>query len=317
MANEITTTTIDDFSYAAIISPILIATLSEKAQFIAWAREFNIVNQASDSYKVGSIDSYWGTPNDDGAGVDTEFDATEATDLTNTTVSSSSVTIATGEYGVAHKLTDNVQEDVVDSLELLNILRGTMMSVLQLAMADDYCALFASLANSIGTTTVDMTIANLLAGKNDIRTRGGFAPDGVGYVLDNQAFADVENGFLATNAAAAVYALSADRILDYQPEPNGGMSDGKVASFRGDPCYASGLTDTANAAADVVSSVHVPSTEANDDAGLTTFGQVWKRMPRFETDRSAVGRATQLVMTLRWGIGELLDGTGSKFVTDA
>jgi hypothetical protein len=317
MANEITTSTIDDFSYAAIISPILIATLAEKAAFLAWAREFNIVGQPSSAYKLGSITSYWGSPNDRGAGVDTEFNATEGTELSNTAVSSGSVTISTAEFGVAHELTDTTSEDVIDSLDLLNLLRGTMMSVMQLAMADDMCAQFANLSNSIGTSGSDFTVAQLLAGKNDIRTRGGFAPDGVGYVLDTQAFADIENAFVATSTSAAVYALAADRILDFQPAPNNGMTDGRVASFRGDPAYATGLTDTANAGADVVSAVFVPSTAANDDAALTTYGQVWKRLPRFETERHAKKRTTDLVMTLRWGIGELLDGTGSKYVTDA
>jgi hypothetical protein len=315
--NETSTATIDDFSYAAIIAPVLLATLAEKAQWIAWAREFNIVDQPSDSYKVGSITSYYGSPNDRGAGVDTEMNADETTELANTAVSSGSVTIGTSEYGIAHALTDKLVEDTVDSLDLLNLLRGHMMTALALAMADDMAALYPGLSNSIGTTNVAMTIAQLLAGKNDIRTRGGYAPDGVGYVLGNKSFEYVENGFIATNAAAAVYALGADRVLDYRPAPNNGMTDGRVAAFRGDPVYASGLIDTANAGVDEVSAVMVPSTARNDEAGLTTFLQLWKRFPRFETERKAKGRLTDLVMTIRWGIAEGLDGTGSKYVTKA
>lgn len=318
MANETTTTTIDDFNYSAIISPIMTATLSERATFLAWAREFNIVNEPSSAIKIGNLASYWGSPNDDGVGVDTEFNATEATEIANTAVSSGSVTISTGEFGVAHELTDNVTEDTIDSLDLLNILRGSMMGALALAMQDDFAALFANLSTSIGSTGVDLSIAQLLAGKNTIRTAGGYAPNGIGYVLDNQAFLDIENAFLATNAAAAVYAMSADRILNYQPANNHGMAgDGRVASFRGDAVIATGLTDTANAGADVVSAGFVISTAANDAAGLTTYGQAWKRMPRFETERHAKKRTTDLVMTLRWGIAELLDATGVKYVTDA
>lgn len=318
MANEITLTTIDDFSYSAIIAPVLLATLSETAFFLPWAREFNIVSQPTSALKIGSITSYWGTPGDRGAAVDTEFDATDVTDIANTAVSSGGVTISSGEYGVAHEPSDRVFEDTIDALDLLSILRGTMMSALALAMADDFAALFASLSTTIGTSGADMTIAHALAAKNNIRTAGGYAPDGIGYILDNQAFLDIENAFIGTAEAAAIYAMAADRILNYQPAPNQGMAgDGRVASFRGDPVMATGLTDTANAGADVVSAAFVRSTSANDNAGLTTFGQVWKRMPRFETERHAKKRTTDLVMTIRWGVAELLDLTGNKFVTDA
>lgn len=317
MANETTTTTINDLTYAAIIQPVLLATLSEMAQFLMFAREASIVGQPSTAAKFGDITSYWGSPNDDGAGVDTEFDGTEATALANTAVSTGAVTITAAEYGVTHDVTDNVTEDSIDAISLLDVLRSTMMRVLQLAMADDFCALFAGLSNSLGSSGADMTIAQLLAGKNDIRIRGAFAPDGVGYVLDNEQFANVEAAFVATSTSAASYALAADRILAYAPSPNSGLSDGMVAGFRGDPVYASGLTDTANEGEDVVGAVMVKSTAANDAAGLTTFGQVWKRLPRFETDRNVKLRATELVMSLRWGCGELIDGAGSKFVTDA
>lgn len=318
MANEVTSSTIDDFGYAAIVSPILLATLAEKATFLSWAQEYNLVGSPSNAIKIGNIASYVGTPNDRGAAVDSEFNATEAVEIANTPVSSGSVTITAGEYGVAHELSDIVAEDTVDSLDLLNILRGTMANALQMAMADDMVALFANLSTSIGTSGSDMTIANLLAGKNTIRTAGGYAPDGIGYVLDNQAFLDIENGFVGTSTSAAVYAMAADRIMNYQPASDAGLSgDGRVAAFRGDPVVVTGLTDTANSGADVVSAAFVKSTQANDESGLVTYGQVWKRMPRFETERHAKKRTTDLVLTLRWGVGEQQDLTGVKYVTDA
>lgn len=320
MANEITTSTVDDFSYSAIIAPILIATLSERATFLTWAREFNLVGQPSGSLKIPNINSYWGTPGDRGAAVDTELNATEVTDIANTPVTSGGLTISTGEYGIAHEISDTLQEDTIDSLDLLNILRGTMMTALQLALADDFVAMLANLSTSIGTSGSDLTIAQLFAAKNNIRTAGAQPPDGIGYLLDNQAFGDVEGAFLATSTSAAVYALAADRILDYQPAPNAGMTpggDGRVASFRGDPVITSGLTDTANAGADVISGAFVRSTAANDELGLTTYGQAWKRFPRFETERHPRKRSTTLVMTIRWGVQELQDLTGNKIVTDA
>lgn len=319
MANEVTAASVDDFSYSAIIAPVLLATLSERATFLGWAREFNIVSQPSAAMTIPSIASYWGTPNDRGAAVDTELNATEVTDIANTPITTGTTPLSTGEYGIAHELSDRVVEDTIDSLDLLNVLRGTMMTALQLALADDFVALFANLATTLGTTTVDMSIATLLAAKNTIRIAGGQAPDGIGYILDQQAFIDIENAFVATNAAAAVYALTADRILAYQPAANAGMAqpDNRVATFRGDPVITTGLTDTANAGADVVSGAITRSTQANDELGLTTFGQAWKRFPRFETERHPRKRSTTLVMTIRWGAGELQDLTGAKIISDA
>lgn len=318
MANEITSSTIDDFSYAAMIWPTLLATLSENPGVLGFAREIDLVGKPTGAVKIGSIGSYWGSPGDRGASVDTEFNATEAVEIANTPVSSGSVTVSTGEYGVAHELSDIVAEDSVDTLDLLNLLKGPMMLALKLAIADDLIALFANLSTSIGSSGNDLTIAQLLAGKNTIRAAGGYSQDGLVYVLDNQAFLDVENAFVGTGTSMAIYALAADRILDWQPAANAGMNgDGRVAGFRGDPVIVSGLTDTANAGADVISAAFVKSSRANDDAGLTTYGLAWKRYPRFETERHAKKRTTDLVMTMRVGAGELLDGTGVKFVTDA
>ena len=44
---------------------------------------------------------------------------------------------------------------------------------------------------------------------------------------------------------------------------------------------------------------------------------VWKRMPRFETQRFAKLRATDLVMTARAGFSKLQDGTTTAIITRA
>ena len=60
-----------------------------------------------------------------------------------------------------------------------------------------------------------------------------------------------------------------------------------------------------------------PSTAFNDQSGHVTFGMAWKRLPRFEMERNAKLRTTDLVMTCRWGVAEMSDGSGTKIVTDA
>ena len=319
MANEITTTTMNDVTNSALVEPVIILALSEQPGIaVQSCREFSAIGKPTNALTIPTQTSYWGSANDDGAGVDTEFDGTQATALSNTAVSTGAVTLTAAEYGVAHQVTDNVGEDsAIDALELMNLFTGQMLKVLQLALDDDFCALFASLSNSVGTTTVDLSVANMIAAFSGIRTRGTIA-DATVYVLDTQQAEDLDTAISAGNAAAAVFALSADRLIGYAPTPDHGIAPGrKMASFRGFPVYVTGLTDTANAAADVVGACYCPTSAFNDSTGATTFGLVWKRLPKFETQRQAKSRGTDLVMTMRAGVAELQDGSGTKIVTDA
>lgn len=319
MALETTTSTLDDITHAALIGPYIIRALSEKPGFYMHGKEFDLTGPfAGLGVKIPSETSWWGSANDDGAGVDTEFDGTQGTDLSNTQVSTGAgVTITPGEYGVLIELTDNVGEDSVSAIDVLGWIQERMLHVISLAITDDFLALYASLSNSVGVSGSDLTIAQMVAAQQGLRTRGADA-DAIVYVLDNQQVADVESALQATNAAAAVFALSADRLLRYAPTNDNGMgATRQVMTFRGAPVFASGLTDTANTAADVVGACYCPSTAYNDATSATTFATAWKRMPRLELQRNAKGRSTEIVMTARCGVGEMQDGSGTAVITDA
>lgn len=319
MANEITTTTMNDITNSALVEPVIIMALSEQPGIaISSCREFNAIGKATSALTIPTQTSYWGSANDRGAGVDTEFDGTQATALSNTAVSTGAVTCTAVEYGVAHQLIDNVNEDsAIDALELMNLFTSQMLTVLTLALDDDFCALFASLSNTVGTSGVDLTVSNMLTAQQGLRTRGANA-DAVIYVLDNQQATDLDTALSATSSNAAVFALSADRLIGYTPTADHGMGPSRqIASFRGFPVISTGLTDTANAGADVVGACYCPSTAYNDASGATTFAMVWKRLPRFETQRQAKSRGTDLVMTMRAGTAELQDGSGANLTTDA
>jgi hypothetical protein len=227
------------------------------------------------------------------------------------------VTLTCAEYGVAIQVTDNVGEDSADGLDLMMRFEQRMLHVLSLAMEDDFLALLASLSNTVGTSGVNPTMAQLLASLQGLRTRGVNA-DGSVIILDNQQASDVEELFVATSTSMAVYALASDRVLNWQPTADNGLAPSRMMStFRGNPVHTTGLTDTANGAADVVGAAITPSSAYNDASGHTTFGMGWKRMPTFEAQRQAKSRATDLVMTCRAGFVELLDGSGTAIITDA
>jgi hypothetical protein len=316
MANETTTSTLDDYTNASLTEPTVILALSERPGLMRFCREFNLIGKPTLAAKIPTETSWWGSANDDGVGVDTEFDASQATALSNTAISSGVVTCTPTEYGCATALTDNVAEDSVP-IDVIDQITMRMLFVLALAMEDDYLANLANLSQTVGSSGVDLTLAQAIAAQQGLRTRGVVA-DALAYLFDNQQASDLEGVLMSTNAAAAVFALASDRLIGYAPTSDNGMGASRqIMTLRGIPVFATGLTDTANAGADVVGACICPSTAFNDVNGSTTHGLAWKRLPRFETQRQAKLRATDMVMTARVGFVELQDGAGTGIVTDA
>lgn len=318
MANEITTTSHNDITNPTLAVPFIVRVLSEKPGLWRLCKEWDLTGDfASPAVVIPKEVSFWGSPDDNGVGVDSEFDASEGADLSNTAVTTSGVTITPGEYGVALEVTKNVEEDSLSAIDLYGLLEERMVHVISLAMTFDFLALFASLSNSVGVSTTDLTIAQMIAAQRNLRTRGTDA-DAIVYVLDNQQANDVEDQLVAQNAAAAVFALSADRLIGYSPTSDNGMGAGRqVMTFRNAPVFTTGQCSTANSGEDVVGACFAPSTAYNDASGATTFGMAWKRLPMIETDKIVLGRSTQLVASARAGFGELQDGSGTGITTDA
>jgi hypothetical protein len=316
MTQEITTVSLASFTHAYLIQPVIIAALSEQPGFaVRNCREFNLVGQGTTAAQLPIESAYWGTPNDRGAGVATAFNTSQANAIGNTPYTAGAITCTPGEYGVAHSLVDNVVEDSVDGLDLMNLFSGRMLRVLQLAIDDDYIALFPAATFSVGTTNVAVTVAQMISAQQGLRTRGVVA-DSVAYTLGNTTSNYLESALQATSTNIAVYALSTDRLINYAPTVDNGMNTTRqVMTFRGIPAYTTGLTDTANAGVDEVSACTCPTSKANDDSGATSHAIAWKRMPRFETQRFAKLRATDLVMTCRAGLAKLQDGATTSIIT--
>ena len=105
MANESNTTTLNDVYYSAIISPLMMDYAHDWVVTTQFCKEFNIIGQASAAVSVWSLASDMGTVGANGASFDAEFDATQATDLSNVALDTNTVTITAGEYGVMRTIT--------------------------------------------------------------------------------------------------------------------------------------------------------------------------------------------------------------------
>ena len=90
MANEITTTAYDDVTHPSLVEPVMIAALAEQPGLWALSREFNLIGKPTAAAKIPKEVSWWGSADDDGAGVDAELNGTEGTHAGNTASATSS-----------------------------------------------------------------------------------------------------------------------------------------------------------------------------------------------------------------------------------
>ena len=315
MAGESTTTSLNDGVYSAIIEKLYLGAAMDWVVAQQFYRRFSLIGQNSNAMDIARLDSIMGTVGDNASGVDTEFDATAATDLSNTQRTTSKVTGTCSEYAFMSTLVDDVTEDAINGVDLINRITADSARVLMTAFEADCVALCSSLANDAGTTKTNPTIAVMLAAQVGIRKRGYPAPDGVVQIWDDQACDDIEAALIATSTSMASYATATDKLLGVDRTANNGMGNGHVFSFRGYPVFASGLMPTLNSAEDVGAMTFVPSSPQNDQ--FATFGQIDKRPFRIELQRDASLRATELVFSQRKACFEMTDGSGTLITSDA
>ena len=254
-----------------------------------------------------------GTVPEDGAAVDTEFDATEATDLTANELETTESGFSVVEYGLLREPSDTALEDA--TIITIQDIVANATAILMDAMNDDACALFAALSASVGTSGTDCRVSDVNDALYNLARRG--VRGELVAIFDNVALEDFQTALEAGSTNIAVYAGAADRMMAASASADGGRNvEGYALSYKGVPFYRQGLTDTANTAADVVSAIFVRG-DIPAQRAQATFGQAARRPIRLETQRDASARCTELVFSARWGCGAINGQTGVKVVTDA
>lgn len=314
MAAETTTTSVTELVYGEWIAPYIqsyAGNYLNPSQFFArWDPQ-----NGSSTVSVPRLVSDQGTANDDGAGVDTEYAATEGTDLSNTELETVDSTFSIAEYGIMREITDTVLESASSADALLAMIVPDGASILMAAANDDACALFASFSNSSGTTTVNCSVADVDDAIYDLAERGAVG-ELVG-IFDHQAVRDFQDALQAVSTSMAVWGGASDRMMNVAPTGDAGRNvEGLVLSYKGVPIYRNGLCDTANAAADVVSAIFTRG-DLEAQRSVSAIGQGSLREFRLETERNASKRTTEFVMSMRWGCGITNGDFGQKLVTDA
>ena len=254
-----------------------------------------------------------GTVPDDGAAVDLEFNATEATDLVADELETLDSTFSVAEYALLRSPSYNVFEDA--TIITIQDFFKSAATILMSAMNDDACALFASLTASKGRTGVDCAVSDVDDALYDLARRGVLG-ELVG-IFDNVAIEDFQNSLQAATTNIAAYAGAADRMMAVNPDRLQGRNvEGLTLSYKGTDFYRQGLTDTANTGADVVSAIFVRG-DIPAQREYACFGQASRRPITVEVDKDISARVVEIVTSVRWGSGIINPAMGCNLKTDA
>ncbi len=271
-----TSTTLDDL-FANIIAQARF-TAEEQSLMLGLVTQYNIGNQAGKTIQVPKYPAI------------AAADLTEGTDMTSTTVSTSSVSVTVGEVGAQVLLTDLAAMGAGNPAEELGTVLGNAIAT---KMDTDLIALFDGFSGSIGTAGAEITVADLFKAAATLRAN------------------KVTGVINAVVHPYQAYQLKAN-LTNTFANPNGGdlqneaMRNGYVGTIAGINVY-----ESANV-----------SIDGNDDAKGAVFAPealaiAMKRDFQIEPQRDASNRAFELNATAIYGVGELDDSFGVEILSDA
>jgi len=222
----------------------------------------------------------------------------EATDLSNTAMNPTSATVTAAEVGIMTTVTDLLVQSSPASVESIGVELGRAVAV---KIDTDIAALFASLngGSTVGTTTADMTDDDLLDSIYQLEVdnvKGQYYT-----ILHPIQFSD-----LRKDIASSGYNIWSN-VRGDSLAGAGWFPGENFVEIYGTLIKTSTVCPTANTAADRVGATFV------EDA----MAIVWKWKTRTEKQRDASLRATEVVVTACYGVGEISDARGCPITTDA
>ena len=314
MANETTLTSLTELVHSEWINPFILSyaeNYKNPSQFLLRMDPSN----GSTTVSAPRWVSDQGTVNDAGAAVDTEFDATEASDLANTMLETLDETFTISEFGLLRTVTDHVVESAQSAQAVLQFIVPDAASILMAAGNQTACALFASFTNQSGDVTADpLTIAFVDDAIYDLAERG-VTGELVG-ILHHDQVRDFMNALQASSTSMATFAGAADRQMATTTAPDQGRNvEGWSLRYKGVDFYRNGLTSTANTAANVIGAIFCRG-DIPAQASMAAIGQGYLREFRVATQRDESLRATEFVATMRWGCGIINNAHGQELISD-
>ena len=217
----------------------------------------------------------------------------EASDLSNTAINQSSVTITASENGIMTTLTDlgrnsaprNVAADI-----------GKLFGEAIAKKIDtDLTALFDGFSTAVGSGSTALTAALVFQSIANVRN-AGVSMDGVSAVLHPMVAYDLKANLTNTFANANANDVS-----------NEALRNGFVGRLGGVPIY-----ESTNVANDGTAGDYKQGVFHRDALGLAMMQDI-----KIETQRDASLRADEIVATAVYGVGELNDSYGVELHSDS
>ena len=271
-----TSTTLDDL-FVNIIAQARF-TAEEQSLMMGLVTQYNIGSEAGKTIQVPKYPAIQAA------------DLQEGTDMSSTTVSTSSVSVAVNEVGAQVLLTDVATYGAGNpALELGTVLGNAIAT----KMDQDLLALFTGFTAAFGAAGQEITVADLFKAAATLRAN------------------KVTGVINAVVHPYQAYALKAN-LTNTFANPNGGdsqneaMRNGYVGTIAGINVYES-ANIAIDGAGDSIGAVFAP--EAIAIAIKKDFG--------IETQRDASLRAFELNATAVYGVGELDDSFGVKMTFDS
>lgn len=288
-----TTTTLTELQYNEFINP---AILDYAIDFTVAAPFLNWLDLRGRGTIVGSFPRWI---------LDATTDLTnEVTDMTSVALETTAVNITGAEIGIFRRITDASVESTIIGAALFDFLIMDSARLCAVSLDDDICALFPSLSTSVGTTTVNLTLANMVEAQATVRSnkmRGSLV-----YILDDQQALDYQS------AQAAATSTTINGMMSMNM--TGSSDNAYLGTFMMAPVWQTGLCDTDASGADVIGACFI---RGDTNPRQAAFGGVMVRDVVTEWDRDLPSRATMFGCTAKWGVGEISDESGCKIETDA
>jgi N4-gp56 family major capsid protein len=270
-----TSTTLDDL-FANIIAQARF-TAEEQSLMMGLVTQYNIGNEAGKTVQIPKYPAIAAT------------DLTEGTDMSSTTVSTSSVTVTVGEVGAQVVLTDMAAFGAGNPAVELGTVLGNAIAT---KMDTDLIGLFTGFTASVGAAAAELTAVDLFKAAATLRA------------------AKVTGNIVAVIHPFQAYSIKSS-LTNAFVNPNGGdvqneaMRSGYVGTVAGINVYES--ANIAVTGGDAIGAVFAP--EALAMALKRDFG--------IESQRDASLRAFELNATAAYGVAELDDTYGVKLIGDA
>ena len=271
-----TSTTLDDL-FANIIAAARF-TAEEESLMMGLVTMYNIGDEAGKTIQVPKYPAV------------TAADLTEGTDMSSSTVSTSSVSITVGEVGAQVVLTDVAAMGSGNPAEELGTVLGNSIAT---KIDTDLIALFDGFSTALGGAGTEITVADIFKAAATLRN------------------AKAQGDIFAVVHPFQAYQLKAN-LTNTFANPNGGTAQNTamVNSYVG-----------TIAGVDIYESSNI-TVDGSDDAKGAVFSRedmaiAMKRDFQIETQRDASLRAFELNATAVYGVGELDDSYGVEMLFDS